>query len=114
MLSGLFFALGARRFGLERLRREVVNGEGCDLRIGRWWTFVIGVVVPLEAVVLMIWWLRESRGWDPAGWWNPFHAESAGTVLLQWAVALMALWATNRWLARRSIQSGGPRGEAVS
>jgi NSS family neurotransmitter:Na+ symporter len=104
MLSGFFFALGARRFGVERLRREVVNAEGCDLRIGRWWSFLVAVVVPVEAVVLMLWWLWEARGWDPAGWLHPFHAENVGTVLLQFAVALTALIAANRWLGRRQAR----------
>jgi len=105
MLSGLFFALGARRFGLERMRREVINGEGCDLRVGRWWSFVLKVVVPVEAVVLMVWWLRQAAVADPQSWWNPLQAESAGTVLAQWFLALAALLAANRWLARR--MSGG-------
>ncbi len=101
MLSGLFFALGARRFGLERLRREVVNADGCDLRIGRWWNFLVAVVVPVEAVILMVWWLWEARGWDPGGWLDPFRPESVGTVLLQFGVALVALVGVNRWLGRR-------------
>ncbi len=100
MLSGLFFALAARRFGLEKLRREVVNADGADLRVGRWWSFLVAVVVPIEAVVLMVWWLWEARGWDPAGWLNPLRPETVGTVLVQWAIALVALLALNRWLSR--------------
>ena len=107
MLSGLFFALGARRFGLERLRREVVNAEGCDLRVGRWWSFLVAVVVPVEAVTLMVWWLWEARGWDPTGWLDPFRPESVGTVLLQFGVALAALICANVWLGRRRARRGG-------
>lgn len=101
MLSGLFFAIGARRFGIERLRTEVVNGPGCDLRLGRWWNFLVAVIVPIEAVVLMVWWLWQARGWDPDGWLNPFRPESVGTVLLQVGVAIVLLLLLNRWLARR-------------
>ena len=112
MVSGLFFALAARRFGVERLRREVVNGPGADLRVGRWWTFMIQVVVPVEAVVLIIWWLVQvPEGMSPSEWFlSPFASFSAGTVLLQAAVALAALLAVNRWLA------GGvaPEAEEVS
>ena len=102
MLSGLFFSLAARRFGLERLRTEVVNGEGSDLHIGRWWVVLVGIVVPVEAVTLMVWWLKTARGWDPAGWLDPFQPETVGTVLLQWTVALVFLLLINRWLAKRS------------
>jgi NSS family neurotransmitter:Na+ symporter len=98
MLSGLFFALAARRFGLEKLRQEVVNAEGCDLPIGRWWVFMVGIVVPLEAVVLLVWWLRDLG----PGWWQPFATFSVGTVLFQWFLALVILVLLNRWLARHS------------
>jgi NSS family neurotransmitter:Na+ symporter len=108
MLSGLFFALGARKHGLERLRSEVVNAEGCDLPVGRWWSFLVRVVVPMEAVVLMIWWLWQARGWDPDGWLDPFSATSVGTVLLQVAIALVAVVALNGWLA-----AGGRAGDGV-
>ena len=102
MLSGFFFALAARRFGVERLRREVVN-DGADLHVGRWWTFLVSVVVPIEALVLMGWWLWESRGWDPEGWLHPFRSANFGTVMFQFVVALAALALANRWLARRAV-----------
>jgi neurotransmitter:Na+ symporter, NSS family len=110
MLSGLFFALGALKYGVDRIRREVINSEDCELYIGRWWTVIIGVLVPLEAVVLMIWWLWQTREWDPEGWWHPLKPESAGTVLAQWLVALVALLVLNRWLARRTGGAADPEG----
>ncbi|MCG8455862.1 MAG: sodium-dependent transporter [Holophagales bacterium] len=101
MLSGLFFAIAARSFGLERLRTQVVNGEGCDLPIGKWWVWLVGVLVPLEAVVLLVWWLRDLG----EGWWHPFATYSTGTVLFQWALALIILGLANSWLARHSGQA---------
>jgi NSS family neurotransmitter:Na+ symporter len=106
ILSGLFFALAARRFGIERLRREVVNGEGADLRLGRWWSVVVAVLVPVEAVALMVWWLWEAREWDPEGWLQPLRTDSVGTVLMQWGVALCALLLFNRWLTRSGRMIG--------
>jgi NSS family neurotransmitter:Na+ symporter len=117
MLSGLFFALGARSFGLERLRTEVINGSGCDLPVGRWWSFLIGVVVPLEAVLLLVWWLVASipDGTSAADWyltvWTPY---SAGTVLAQAGVALLALFAVNRWLAAGDPDSAGNARQEVA
>jgi NSS family neurotransmitter:Na+ symporter len=101
MLSGLFFAVAARRFGLEKLRTEVINGEGADIQVGRWWTFLIAVVVPIEAVVLMVWWLWQARTWDP-NWLDPLGTANVGTVLAQFAVALIVLWLLNGWLARKA------------
>ncbi|MEM7583925.1 MAG: sodium-dependent transporter [Acidobacteriota bacterium] len=101
MLSGLFFAIAASRFGLERLRNEVVNGDHSDLPIGRWWVVIVGILVPIEAVILMVWWLYEARGWDVQGWLDPWQPFSVGTVLLQWTVALVLLLLANKWLAAR-------------
>ena len=109
MLCGLFYAIVALRYGLEKLRTEVVNGDGCDLRIGKWWVIVVGVIVPLEAVVLTIWWLTKSRG---EGWLDPLGVFSTGTVLVQWAVAFVVLFLLNGWLARRL--SGGQTEEVSS
>ena len=109
MLSGLFFAIGALRFGVERLRREVVNGPGVDLPVGRWWTLVVAVVVPVEAVVLLVWWLREASGGGLAEALAPWSTFNVGTVLVQWGVALAALGLANRWLARASL-AGRPPG----
>ena len=105
MLSGLFFAITASRFGLEKLRTEVINGDGCDLPIGKWWIGLVGILVPIEAVTLTIWWLYEARGWDVEGWLDPWQPFSVGTVLLQWAVVLGLLLVLNRWLAKRSAST---------
>jgi neurotransmitter:Na+ symporter, NSS family len=112
ILSGLFFAVGALLFGLERLRREAVNAPGNDLHVGRWWVAVVAVLVPVQAVVLIAWWLYQARGWDPEGWLSPLATFSAGTVLAQWAVALVALLLLNRRLGRRFGEH--PGGVALS
>ncbi len=104
MLSGLFFAVTAARYGLERLRQEVVNAEGCDLRIGRWWVVLVGIVVPIEAVTLVVWWLISAYRDDPSGWLNPFGAFTVGAVLVQSLVALVILGALNGWIARRTLR----------
>ena len=103
MLSGMFFALAARKYGLEKLRNEVVNAEGADLKIGRWWNFVVGVLVPVEAVVLLIWWLVQAAEGDVSEWLHPISVYNVGTVLVQFAIALVALLAMNRWLGERSM-----------
>jgi NSS family neurotransmitter:Na+ symporter len=70
------------------------------MRVGRWWSFVIGVVVPIEAVVLMIWWLWSAARDNP-DWLKVFDSFSVGTVIVQWAIGLTALILYNRWRMRR-------------
>jgi NSS family neurotransmitter:Na+ symporter len=108
-VSGLFFAIAVMVAGVRRFREEQLNHRDSDIRVGRWWDVVIGVVVPLEALVLLGWWLYQARGWDPTGWLDPLGAESVGTILVQWGVVLAGLWLANRWLAGRTrFEPPGP------
>lgn len=102
MVSGLFFAIAVITSGVRRFREEQLNHSGSDIRIGRWWEIVIGVIVPLEALTLLVWWLWQARGWDPEGWLDPLGVENVGTILLQWGVVLAGLLLANRWLAART------------
>jgi hypothetical protein len=64
---------------------------------------VIGLLVPVEAVILLVWWLVQDWSWDPEGWLTPFARENVGTVLFQFAVVFAVLIAANRWMVRRSV-----------
>jgi NSS family neurotransmitter:Na+ symporter len=111
LLSGLFFAIAIVRYGVTRFREEQLNHADSDIRIGRWWDVVIAVVVPVEALVLLGWWLYQAWTWNPESWLSPFSAENVGTVLFQFAVVLVVLLVANRWIAGRSLQKapGRPR-----
>jgi NSS family neurotransmitter:Na+ symporter len=100
MLSGLFFAIAIITYGVRRFRLEQLNHEDSKWHVGRWWDFVITVVVPVEAVVLLVWWLYQARGWDPQ-WLAPFAEANVGTVLFQWAVVLVALLLLNKFIVKR-------------
>jgi NSS family neurotransmitter:Na+ symporter len=102
MVSGLFFAIAIIGSGIRRFREEQLNHADSDIRVGRWWDIVIGVIVPLEALILLVWWLYQARGWDPRGWLNPLGVENVGTIALQWGVVFVILLAANRWLGRHT------------
>jgi NSS family neurotransmitter:Na+ symporter len=99
MLSGLFFAIAVIGSGVRRFRQEQLNHPDSDLHVGRWWDVLIAVVVPLEAIILLVWWLVQASG--PKGWLSPFGVDNVGTILLQWGVVILALLAINRWLVAR-------------
>jgi NSS family neurotransmitter:Na+ symporter len=101
LVSGLFFAIAIICHGARRFRDEQLNHEDSDIRIGRWWDVVIGVLVPIEALVLLGWWLFQAWSWDPAGWLTPFAQENVGTVLAQFALVLAILVLANVWALRR-------------
>lgn len=101
ILSGFFFAYGVVRYGVDRFRTAFVNQPGSDITIGRWWNWAMGLVM-IEAVVLTVWWLYQAVQTDDLGaTLTPFSSFNVGTVLVQWAVVLVALLALNRFLAAR-------------
>jgi len=106
MLSGLFFGVAILKFGVDRFRTQYVNSEGSDVTIGRWWNVAI-VLVVVEALVLLVWWLSQTlltEGWRAS--LDPFREWSLGTFLLQWGAALVLLLVLNRWLARSGSAPG--------
>ncbi len=103
MVSGLFFAIAVMTSGVTRFRESQLSHEHSDIKIGKWWDLVITILVPLQAVVLLIWWLYQARGWDPEGWLKPFAVENVGTVLFQFVVVLILFILGNRWIAARSM-----------
>ena len=66
MLSGFFFAVAVLQYGVTEWREKFINTGYSDIRVGAWWDWAIRLVV-VEAVVLMVWMLLQSRG---AGRWE--------------------------------------------
>ena len=105
MLSGLFFSLMVMRHGVDRFRTRLVNSEGSDLVVGRWWNVVIRLVA-VQAVVITAWWLWKAVDWnDLAASFTLFSEFNVGTVLIQWAIAIAAFLGLNRWLAANAAGS---------
>ncbi|MBI4537942.1 MAG: sodium-dependent transporter [Gemmatimonadetes bacterium] len=112
MLSGLLFAVAVLRYGVSEWRERFVDTEESDLRVGRWWDWAMRLVV-VEAIVLIAWWLWQVRGHGLSEMLNPFRAFSVGTVLVQWAIVLVALMLLNRWMVTRlraEERPGAPEG----
>jgi NSS family neurotransmitter:Na+ symporter len=95
ILSGAFISFSIIKFGVDKFRTEIINGYGSDVKIGKWYNFVIGILVPMQVIILISWWLISSIGWD-AEWWNPFHAENFGTVIFQWTIILILFFVLNK------------------
>jgi neurotransmitter:Na+ symporter, NSS family len=95
MASGLLFAIAIIRIGPAKFRAEQLNHPHSNVRIGAWWDVFIRIIVPVEAVALMAWWLWQVSG---PGALDPFGIENIGTILLQWGIALAVLLLLNKKL----------------
>lgn len=99
ILSGAFISFSIIRYGVDKFRNEVINGFGSDVKIGKWYNFVIGILVPVQVVVLISWWLISSISWDPE-WWHPFHSENLGTVIFQWGLVIAVFIFLNKTMVK--------------
>ncbi len=109
MISGLFVAIAVTRYGAARLRAETATPT--DWTLPAAWDLWLRFAIPVQAVVLLGWWLYRATTADfAAQWWNPLEPYSAASCLVQWGVVLGIAFAFNRTLAR----SGGaePLGDA--
>ena len=103
MLSGLFFSIAGIACKPRAFREEHLNHADSKWRVGRWWDFVIGVLVPVQAVVLFVWMLVQAMGWEEE-WLDPFGTTNVGTVLFQVGIVFLALILGNRWIVQRSLR----------
>ncbi|MDH3267284.1 MAG: sodium-dependent transporter [Ignavibacteria bacterium] len=104
ILSGAFISFSIIRYGVDKFRTEIINGYGSDVKIGKWYNFAIGILVPIQVIVLISWWLISSIGWD-AEWWNPFHVENFGTVIFQWILVLSVFILINKLLIKHTLKN---------
>ena len=100
MLSGAFIALAVWKHGASRLRAEIATES--DWTLPQLWDAWITVAIPIQAVVLLGWWLYlATTASFTSRWWDPTEPYSAMSCLVQWAIALCVLYALNGWMVKR-------------
>ncbi len=105
MVSGLFIAVAAIRYDIDRFRIDLVETSGRRRRGRPLWAWVLKYLVPVEFAVMFGWWIYQAAAvYDPDGWWNPIRVYSVGTCVAQWAIALGVLGVFNRRLAALSLR----------
>ena len=101
MISGAFVAFAVVTYGPARLRADVATPT--DWRLPAAWDVWLKVAIPLQAIVLLGWWLWQATTADFTDrWWDPTEPFSAASCLVQWALALGAFIGLNRWMVRRT------------
>ncbi len=109
MISGALVAFAVIRYGPGHLRREEVNATPGDWGVGRGWTTVIKYIIPLQAIVLLVWWLYQTIAvYAPDTWYDPFDYYSFMTCIAQWGIVMVFFMLINKWLVAR-LKSGALR-----
>jgi NSS family neurotransmitter:Na+ symporter len=103
MVSGAFIAFAAIKFGIDRFRREQINSQYSDIKIGSYYNYLVKYAIPIQVVILIAWWFWQVIQADPHGWWNPFAPESVGTCIFQWSTIIFLFAALNKFLEERTL-----------
>lgn len=104
LISGLLAAIAMMKYGLERARAAM--DADSDFRIRAWWPWLIRLFPAMFAFVIGWWVYRAIDEFAPDDWWNPFATFSVATLVLQWTLLFVVLYALNNVLADRI--GGGP------
>jgi len=104
MINGFFMAFAVVKYGTEKFRNNIINTEGNDINLGRWFDIIVKYVIPLEFFSLIGWWFYQSITiFDKSGWWNPFHIYSIGTCLFQWSFVIIVFLILNSRIADKTL-----------
>jgi NSS family neurotransmitter:Na+ symporter len=112
LVNGFFIAYFAvREFGVEKFRNTLVNTRWNDIHIGEWYIYIIKYAIPLQAVILVLWYTISTLTTDPTAWWRGGPI-GIGLLVLEWGVVLTLLYMYNNWIANRYMRQRY-RSEAV-
>jgi NSS family neurotransmitter:Na+ symporter len=101
IINGFFIAYFAvRKFGIERFRSELLNSRWNDIHIGKWWDYVVRYLIPLQFVVLLLWFSFDTLTQEPSTWWRSGPAGLA-IMLIVWGVVLLILYMYNDWFVKK-------------
>jgi neurotransmitter:Na+ symporter, NSS family len=104
MASGGLVAFAVMKYGTENFREELVNNEHSRFKLGKWWSFIVRYVIPIEVVTLLGWWIYLSvTSFAPDTWFNPLSPFSVATVLVQWGLAIALFKFYNRRIVEKTI-----------
>jgi len=111
MISGAFIAFSINKYGVTAFRKEAIDGVEDDWSPGRVWDFLMRFLIPLQAVILLGWWLWLSATvYAPDSWYNPLDPYSVMTVLVQWAIVLTIFIFANKWMVSKTLGSHANQG----
>ncbi|MEX2462714.1 MAG: sodium-dependent transporter, partial [Balneolaceae bacterium] len=104
MVSGGFISFAVITFGADKFRETLVNTDESRVHLGKWWTFIIRYIIPVEVITLLVWWIwLSATSFAPDTWFNPLSPFSVATVFLQWGIVMGLFKYYNQQIAEKTI-----------
>ncbi len=100
IVSGFFVAFAIWKYGVSRFREELVNTRWNDLRIGKWWDWVIKFLFPVQFIALFGWYFYQTWMEPSSEWWHK-GPTAVIILLLEWGVVMLIAIFLNRRLGEK-------------
>ncbi|MBD3413739.1 MAG: sodium-dependent transporter [Candidatus Aminicenantes bacterium] len=101
IVSGAFFIFLVLKTGPKKFREEIIGPTTSRFKLGKGFDFLVKFILPIQLIAMLGWWFWDSYSSDPKKWHQVFSQSSLGTVLFQWAVAIIVFIAFNKIISRK-------------
>lgn len=99
MVSGFFFVIGLRKYGIDRFRVEIIN-KNSHIKLNKTFNFIVKYLIPLEFLFMIVWWFYQSFMWEGKNAFSIFSQYSPVSTIFQWGIILIALLLFNKKIIR--------------
>lgn len=101
IVSGAFFIFLVLKTGPKKFREKFIPTSDSRFRLGKGFDFLVKFILPVQLMAMLVWWFWDSYSSDPKNWYNVFSQNTLGTVLFQWAVAIIVFLTFNKIISRK-------------
>lgn len=105
LLSGALISFACIKYGVEKMRSEEINAEGCMYKLPKWYYNTCMYLMPVLAIGMIAWWLIQTKEWFPDTWMNPFVIQdNTGSTLFQWGVVFLIGIICNKYFNKKTAK----------
>ncbi|SYX08975.1 Na -dependent transporters of the SNF family,Sodium:neurotransmitter symporter family [Chlamydia poikilotherma] len=101
IINGLIFIYAAISYGLTHLKKKIINAVPGDIHLNKTFDSMVKYLLPIEGIVLLLWYFYEGLFPEDGYWWNPISIYSLSSLILQWSIGLIILWSLNKKISKR-------------
>ena len=103
MVSGFFFTFTVLKIGPKNFHLNIISDPEHKVKIGKWFDILVIILLPLQFLAMLGWWLWQSYSDDPQNWLKLFAPSTVGTVLFQWIIAISLFILLNKIIINKIL-----------
>jgi len=101
IVSGAFFIFLVLKTGPKKFREKIMPDSDSRFKLGKGFDFLVKFILPIQLIAMLGWWFWDSYSSDPGNWYKVFSQSTLGTVIFQWAVAIIVFLSFNKIISKK-------------